>query len=108
MAREIARLLVAELRVEGVSLDAESLRALDTAYRKTAAEAVVRHAHDALLNGLRHDERSERTVVEAFAEALREAVSDESPVATSLPAWGGVFKAVPDIANDLRRMANEA
>lgn len=101
MAREIAGVLVAQLRVEGAVLDRASLDALAVAYRKTGADAVERHAHDAVLNGLKRDDAKERATVEAFAEALGESIADESKSAAVLPAWNRVFAAVPGLAGEL-------
>jgi glucosyl-3-phosphoglycerate synthase len=100
MAAEIARIFVAELRAEGVVIDAAALHALEIAYRKTAAEAVARHAHDALLNGLRHDEKNERATAGAFSEVLT-AINDEKPDSV-LPAWSRVFEKIPAISGHLR------
>jgi glucosyl-3-phosphoglycerate synthase len=100
MAAEIARIFVAELRAEGVVIDAAALHALEVAYRKTAAEAVARHAHDALLNGLRHDEKNERATAGAFSEVLA-AINDEKPDSV-LPAWSRVFEKIPAISGHLR------
>ena len=104
MAREIAGVFVAQLQSEGVTLGADDFRALVAAYRKTAAEAVKRHAHDASLNGLRHDEEQERAATLAFADALEEAVVDQGESPIALPAWSRVFTAVPGIADDLRAL----
>ena len=104
MARDIARELVGQLRAEGIGLDRAALEALGATYRKTAAEAVERHAHDAVLNGLKHDEARERDTVEAFAEALRESIDDGPAVALALPAWSRVFAAAPDLAEDMRAL----
>ena len=43
-----------------------ALEALETAYQRSAAEAVERHAHDSLLNALRHDAKAERATAASF------------------------------------------
>ena len=108
MAREIAAAFVGQLRAEGAALDATSLRALAVAYQRTAAEAVERHAHDALLNGLRHDEKNERATAEAFSDALNATFAAERIPPTTLPAWSRVFEIVPGVAGDLRELVVES
>ncbi len=108
IAHEIAGVLVAQMRAEGIVLDAEGLDAVATAYRKTAAEAVKRHAHDAVLNGLRHDEEKERAATAAFADALGEAISGECGTPFALPAWSRMFAAMPTITDDLRGLVVDA
>lgn len=104
MAHEIAGVLVAQMRAEGIGLDAEGLGALATAYRRTAAEAVERHAHDAWLNGLRHDEERERAATAAFTDALGEAIAGGHGTPPALPAWSRLFTALPGVADDLRTL----
>jgi glucosyl-3-phosphoglycerate synthase len=105
MAGEIARIFVAELGAEGMIIEAATLRALSAAYRKTAAEAVERHAHDALLNSLTHDADKERATVEAFAAVLDGPMAHDDAVAPALPAWNRVLAALPAINDDLQRLA---
>lgn len=104
MAREIAGVLVAQMRTEGIGLDAEGLDALATAYRRTATEAVERHAHDALLNGMRHDADKERAATVAFADALGKAIAAERDTPPALPAWSRMFTALPGMGDELQAL----
>jgi len=86
MSREIAVTLFHELHREGIRFDAASWQALHRAYERRAAEAVRRHWHDALYNGLAFHEEEERQLCRLFGESLVEAVTAFETGPTELPA----------------------
>jgi len=75
MSREIAVTLFHELSREGMRFDSAGWQALRRAYDRRAAEAVRRHWHDALYNGLAFHEAEERQLCALFAESLEAAVT---------------------------------
>ncbi len=96
MAAEIARTLLGALRREGIGFDAAARTALETAYERTSAEAVQRHAHDARMNALNHDHTTETASTRAFAGALRSVLGETAGAAPQLPAWARVFAQWPE------------
>lgn len=94
MAGEVAAALFAGLRAEGVTFTESAQAALRQAYARCGAEAVERHAHDALLNGLEFDRAAESAAVSAFARVLEEPLG-ASP-ADSLPPWERVQREWPE------------
>jgi len=104
LAREIAHAFVSELHAEGLVLDAATAHALKLAFEKAAAEAAERHAHDALLNAMRHDAKAELLAVEAFAQVLAETLAGKPRGQFVLPAWNRVVAQSPQIADRLREL----
>ncbi len=102
MAGEIARTFLAGLHAEGISLDPATREALLSTFERTSAEAVQRHAHDALLNGLDHDEAGEADATVAFGEALRKALETAAEPPSLLPAWKRVLARWPEAFEVLR------
>ncbi|MBS0658507.1 MAG: glycosyl transferase [Verrucomicrobia bacterium] len=87
MAGEVATALFAGLRAEGIDFPPEARHALQRAYARCGAEAIERHAHDALLNGLNFDRAAETAAVEAFGRILAALPAAERH---QLPPWGEV------------------
>lgn len=96
MAAEVARTLLAGWRAEGVSLDAGGTAVLLQAYARTSAEAVERHAHDALLNGLSADAAGEAEAIRVFHRVLGEVLTESPTTPIRLPAWKHVFEKWPE------------
>lgn len=99
MAREIARTILRTLAMEGITLSDGAFRSLRVAYLRLAQDYIRRYADDARIDGLPYDRHAEGTAVEAFAEALGDAIVDfcNDPLRSSmLPNWNRILSANPD------------
>lgn len=78
MSGEIARTLLRHLEIEGVRLDDSFCAALETSYRREAAEAMRRSAALAKINALHYAAEEEQQAVDSFCTALTGALQQRS------------------------------
>jgi glucosyl-3-phosphoglycerate synthase len=110
MAREIALSLFSSIGSEGIVMDSGSLKALRLTYERTAKELIQCYHDDSTVNGLNYFRHEEAEAVEAFSNALHNAIHvfvEEDYEAKQIPNWNRAFSAVPDLANRLKDVIEE-
>jgi len=91
MAREVAVNILKEAENTEVTEDLAAM------YREKALSMIPSYRADALVNGLEYNDQEEKKAVEAFTEALEEALSQtgKGALITPLPPWREMEERVP-------------
>jgi glucosyl-3-phosphoglycerate synthase len=103
MTIDVGKALLRAAAAEGVALSGDSLRDLELQYRRCAEEMIDRYEADALLNGLLFDRHEEESMVEVFAESLRDAAQGLRGEDAPLPGWNRVQAALPEVFDWLQQ-----
>jgi glucosyl-3-phosphoglycerate synthase len=102
MCREVAQTLFFQLEKEGLTTDPAFFDAVQSSFKREAAEAIRRSAALSKINGLDFDAEEEQMFVNAFHAALKEAAQSKEPLPPRLPEWNrasmGAFSILDQIS----------
>jgi len=110
MATDIVTNILRTLASRGVVMQSGHFTTLQSAYLRSAQDAIRQYHTDALVNGLQFDRHAEEQAIEGFADRIVEAgdiFQNDPSGGAAIPNWTRVLATLPEFPHRLRQVASD-